>query len=566
MTAQSPSVSVIQTCESSFRLPDSIPIINPELPVQENINSYLSELVTQDRLEAGLDSLSFDEETGGFIAYIHVGPEYNYDRLSLDSLSIELLKRLDLRSPRNTQEYITLRDRLAAYYASKGYPFARIRLVDIELDSGRVMGYLEIDEDRLITMDSIIIHGDLKLRQSYLKNYLDIYKGGYYDHSKITSVRRKMDQLNFLQITQDPSLTFIYDYASLNLYAKGKNTSRFDLIFGVIPTNNIAGRQLFLSMDATAEMLNKLGYGEYIYFEFERLRPEQQRLELKFNYPYILDTKFAIDTELEIFRNALAYQTLELDIGIQYLVNSLDKVKVAWNYESSRIITIDTLAVLNPNRSVQERDVSVVQTGLSLSGSIIRLDHRFNPRKGLSVELGVIGGQKKILVDPVIVEFRPDFYDELTLSSYRLQSTGHLAYFFPVGRRGTIGTQCRVGYRYSPAGLFRNELFQIGGNKLLRGFDEASIFTPYYAVLGLDSRLLLSENSYLSAPFFELGYIQDEVSEGVNEGVLTLGLGAGLVLETKVGMFNFSVAVAQKGRDSFDFSRPKAHFGYISLF
>ena len=45
-----------------------------------------------------------------------------------------------------------------------------------------------------------------------------------------------------------------------------------------------------------------------------------------------------------------------------------------------------------------------------------------------------------------------------------------------------------------------------------------------------------------------------------------IGLGGGLVLETKVGMFNFSVAVGQLRNEGFDWGRPKAHFGYISLF
>ena len=55
--------------------------------------------------------------------------------------------------------------------------------------------------------------------------------------------------------------------------------------------------------------------------------------------------------------------------------------------------------------------------------------------------------------------------------------------------------------------MVRNELFQIGGNKLLRGFDEASIFTPTYSILSLEYRLALGKNSYFQMPFIDAGFV-----------------------------------------------------------
>ena len=81
----------------------------------------------------------------------------------------------------------------------------------------------------------------------------------------------------------------------------------------------------------------------------------------------------------------------------------------------------------------------------------------------------------------------------------------------------------------------RNEKYQIGGNNLLRGFDEASIFTSWYALTTIEYRLLLSNNSYFSLPFVDLALIENE--EGSSS--YAIGIGGSLGIETSVGLFQF---------------------------
>lgn len=563
--SQAKIVQLIQTCDHLPKLEDTLIVNKNGLEVTELLSPVIAKLISEDRLEASVDSIVLDTITDTQLSYIHLGPKYDFNSIKLDSLSGDLLDRLNIMNPLTTVEFIETRQALSEYYANHGYPFATIRLEDLAMEEGAVSGHLNVHEGNQVIMDSIIVNGKVQIRQSYLKNYLELYKGDPYDHSKITAVKRKLDRLRFLKTTEEPNLSFVYDYASLNLFVAPKNTSRFDMIFGVIPTNSIMGKQLFLSLDFTAELLNKFGYGEYIFLNFERLRPEQQKLDVRFNYPYVLDSPFAVDVSLEIFRNALDYQTVKSDIGVQYLLNSTDHIKVAWNYESSKIIEVDSLAIVNSKEL--PTDLSVVQSGLAVEALISKLDYRFNPRRGYSIKFGAVGGQRKILIDPSILALsnnEVDFqtkYDSLDLVSPRYEVTADFSYFRPISRRGTAAFHFKGGWRYTPGELLRNEKFQIGGNKLLRGFDEASLFTSYYGVTTIEYRLLLSENSYFSAPFVDVGYIESE-----DGGQLAIGLGAGLIAETKVGLFNFSVAVGKNENLPFDFGKPKAHFGFISLF
>jgi len=564
--AQSTEIRLVQTCGSQPLLGKHIIQNEERKPDSQVIDEFIKAQIGEDKLEAALDSISLDSVESKLTAYIHLGPKYSFDEIRLDSVSSDLLKRINIKSPRTTAEFLEIRQQLIDYYADRGYPFAVVRLRDMQLQGGKVSGQLQVDEGNLVTLSEIVVNGKVQLRKSYLENYLDFRKGDAYNHSLVKDIQAKLDRLRFLRTTDTPQLSFIYDYASLNLFLEDKNTSRFDLIFGVIPTSNIDDRQLFLSMDFTTELLNKLGYGEYIFLKFERLRPEQQKLNLRFNYPYLLDTPFAIDVDFEIFRLSLDYQTVKSNLGLQYLINSTDNLKVSWVYEGSRIVEVDTVSLL-ATRQLPD-DLSVTQSGLAVEANIFRVDYRFNPRRGYAITLGATGGQRRILLDQNILQLSNDqvdfgaLYEELDLVSSRFEVRTDIAYYRPIGRRGTIMSRLRGGWRLAPGNeLLRNEKFQIGGNKLLKGFDEASIFTSYYGLTTFEYRLLLSQNSYFSAPFIDVGYIE---VDGRSE--LAIGLGAGLVAETKVGMFNFSVAVGRNQSQPFDFSKPKAHFGFVSLF
>jgi outer membrane protein assembly factor BamA len=314
-------------------------------------------------------------------------------------------------------------------------------------------------------------------------------------------------------------------------------------------------------------MLNKLNYGEYIFINFERLRPEQQNFELQFNYPYLLDLPFAIDTELNIFRNALNFSTLRADLGVQYLINSTDYLKVSWNYESSDLIEVDTAAIKSSRQLPVDLDFN--QTGFAVEFFMNRLDYRFNPRSGYRILTRGVIGQRTIKLNPQIIQLEDsdgfdfeELYQDIESVSPRFELSTDVSYFQPLSIRSALGFHFKGAWLYNSQGILRNEKYQIGGNKILRGFDEAAFFTSYYAVSTLEYRLLLSSNSYFSVPFIDFGYFE------LDDGTPTYGLGIGgsLGFETKVGLFNFSVATGRTSDIGFDLSRPKAHFGFISLF
>ena len=539
----------------------------------ESLGSYLDDLILDNYLEASVDSLYIDTLKGAprHIAILHIGTQYTFEKLVFDTTNLNLFKSWKVDPPTNSSEFVHLRNKVTEYYANNGYPFAKLYLNNLTLENKEIKGKLILKKGRKIIIDSLKIHGDLKLRRAYLEKYLDINEGQLYDHSKVKKIGLLLDKLTFLNQEKDPDLSFFYNYSTVNLYLKNKNTSRFDLLFGLIPTNSIEGRQLFLSLDFTAELLNKLGYGEYLFVNFERLRPEQQMFEFNFNYPYILNLPYAIDFDFSIFRNSLNYQTLKSNLGVQYIVDSDIKIKVGWDIETTNIVEVDTVQLLSSRMLPDDLDIS--HSGISIEAEVNKLDYRFNPRRGYSIYFQGIAGRKTINRNTLILNLSNDdvnfenLYDAEKLNSFRYEIKSKLSFFIPLARRGALGFRLSSGWRISDSRLFRNEKFQLGGNKLLRGFDEATFFTSYYNISTIEYRLLLSNNSYFSVPFVDLGIIENpDNSEGANGSTLAVGIGSSLGIETKAGLFNFSIAVGRTSEIGFDFKRPKAHFGFISLF
>jgi len=155
-------------------------------------------------------------------------------------------------------------------------------------------------------------------------------------------------------------------------------------------------------------------------------------------------------------------------------------------------------------------------------------------------------------------------YDSIKPKSYQLRIRTSAIHYFPVGKLATVKAALHGGFYSSPS-IFRNELFQIGGYRLLRGFDEESIYATKYAVATLEYRYLIGLNSFLFF-FSDIGFTKNKY-QSVNINNQFLGAGLGIMFETKAGLLNLSYAVGKRDDLKFNLRESsKLHFGYINYF
>src|ERR1700743_3044703 len=97
----------------------------------------------------------------------------------------------------------------------------------------------------------------------------------------------------------------------------------------------------------------------------------------------------------------------------------------------------------------------------------------------------------------------------------------------------------------------------IGGDRLLRGFDEQSLLASQYAVGTLEYRYLVGLNSYLFT-FVDAGWAKNDVP-GYNLNNTFIGSGLVIDLETEAGVFNISYALGKRDETNFNFHDAKIH-------
>ncbi|MDH3244582.1 MAG: BamA/TamA family outer membrane protein, partial [Saprospiraceae bacterium] len=169
------------------------------------------------------------------------------------------------------------------------------------------------------------------------------------------------------------------------------------------------------------------------------------------------------------------------------------------------------------------------------------------------------------LTDPndSIFEFA-SLYNELDLNQFQIKMLVTLNFFVPLFQSSAIRVQQKTGWIKSDRELYDNELFRIGGTRLLRGFNEESIRSNFYSILTLEYRLLFDRNSNLFI-FSDLGYFRQHTAN-IERSDTPVGLGIGMNLETKIGVFGISYAIGKQEGDPFNFRTGKIHFGMVSLF
>jgi outer membrane protein assembly factor BamA len=540
------------------------------------LEKTLQDFKSQSHLTASVDSLEWGDSL--VLAHLFVGPVVRLARLENGNVPEPLLDKARFRPrafsgrPLRAEELLSLQESILEEAENTGFPFARIWLDSLRWEGESLEARLFWEGGPPIVWAPVQIEGELNLAPSYIQQYLGIRPGALYSRRKVFESRNRLRELPFVQESKDPVVEFEGQTAALKLFLERKKASRLDFLVGVLPTNNEGPNRRFLITGTfNAEFQNAFGRGERIFASYEQLRPGTQELELAITYPYLLQLPFGVDLGFNQYRRDSTFNDVIFDAGLRYLMPGGNYLRGFWNRTSSALIKVDQARLIQTRQLPASLDVQVNSFGLEYVWQ--RLDYRFNPRKGWSLAARAAAGAKSIRLNPAITGLQdpenPGFdfgtlYDSLTLKTYLARLTGDVGYFIPIGLAGAVYLRNRSGWVYSPQPIYRNEQIRIGGNRLLRGFDEESVFATLYSVFSLEYRLLLEGNSYLYA-FGDYGYVEDRTTT-VRRFDRPIGMGVGLTFETPVGIFGVSVAVGRQFDQGFDFRNPKLHFGYVSVF
>lgn len=569
-TAQQPVVvqllPVSPATAEQLRVFDVKPFYKDSLSALNALQAAVAKLRKEAWLEASVDSFTYRSDT--LKAWVYSGPRYEWVSLRNGGIPDEFLSKSGFREKLfkgktfNFQELAKIEEQLLKTAENNGYPFAAVYLDSIFIAEGKVQACLMLDKGEAVFWDSLQVSGDVKISNTYLSNYLGIKKGEPYSRKTLLKSKDRLRDLPFLREKQNVQVTFTGQQADLRFFLEKKKASRFDFLLGLLPDNTRPERKLILTGTFNTELLNAFGRGERLMLAFERLRPQTQKLDLAFSYPYLLDLPFGVEASFHQFKLDSSYTDITGNIGVQYLLQGGNYLKTFWNSTASNLIEVDT-ASLAAGKAPDQLDVTKTDFGLELL--LQRLDYRYNPRKGFSILLRGSAGNRRIRRNQAILNISESFYDTLPERSFRFVAEGHLQAFLPLSQRSTLMSGLKGAWLISEDPIYRNEQYRIGGSRQLRGFDEESIFATAYAIFTLEYRLLTGQNSYFYT-FADGAWLKDSRAGQPTRYDRPLGFGAGMTFETSAGIFSLGLAFGKRKNAPADFQNPKVHFGYVSLF
>ena len=552
---------------SNFSVKDSVSIT-------DSLQNQLFKLQNNGRLLASIDTVIKKDSI--ITAHLFLGPQYSWLMLSNGNVPDNFWSQSGFSNRKWQNEPINLykirdfQEKLKTTLENSGYPFSKNWLDSLKISEEKISAKLMVDKGKLIIIDSFQIAGNAKISKHFIQNYLEIKNGSLYNKSKIAKIKTRLKELPFLKEKDNLITTFTNEKATITLFLENKNASKFGFLIGLLPSNTLqqSGKQSFtVTGTINTDLYNLLGFGERIIADFQQLKPGTQQLKTKINYPYLFNTTFGVDTKFELFKRDSSNLDLNFDLGVQYNFVGNNYLKAYWNTNSSRLLSIDSNAIKTSMKLPNTLDFTRFQLGLE--GHYQELDYIFNPKKGFSNWVRVGVGQKKVKKNTNIIKLSSnDFnfetlYDSISKPIEQIQLEGKFQNYIPISKYSCVKTAVTGATIISKGAVFQNENFRIGGNALMRGFNEASIFATSYLVGTVELRYLTAQNSYFYL-FGDYGMIENKSTN--NSQNQYLGVGAGITFDTAIGIFGISAAIGKQDANSFDFKSTKIHFGYVNLF
>ena len=514
---------------------------NDSLSVYLELNIIKNKYYENGYITATYDSILFDSLQ--VTAYFSKGKQFFWSNVNFINIAQHDLRKIGIK-----QKYFTARpinftklelynEKILTYYENSGYPFASIKFDTVFFEEEKLYCNISLNKNKLIKIDSIIIKGEVKLMNYYIEKYIDISKGDIYNEQKIRKIENLLNNNEFLQQSRSPQVEFHENTADIYLYLKNRKANRFSGIVGFVPNNDNGKLQFTGEVDL--KLLNSIKRGEYLQFQWEKLKPATQKLDLEVNFPFIFKTPFGISENFSLYKEDSTYINLQNNIGLQYFYAGVNYIKLlVWNKNSY---------VLREEPTLNLQNIRTILYGLAFYNS--QFDYKYNPHKGFSFFSQTAYGNRTVAD---------------SAKSKQIEAIFKLEFYFPIYKNFVCKLQNYTSLIHNKTALYDNELLKIGGLKTMRGFDEESLSASFFSINTIELRYLFDENSNVYL-FSDIAYYQNKTDVNNFED-LPLSFGLGINFSTKVGIFSLNYAVGKQLDNPFLLKTAKIHFGFISIF
>jgi len=440
------------------------------------------------------------------------------------------------------------------YSERNGYPFASIRLKEIDIEDHRITASIDYQPGPVVYFGELKLDEQVNLKSGFLAAYLHIKPGMHFDAQKIEQIPHRLKNLAFIRPSNRPFLLFHNDSFDIQLELEKVKSNSFDGILGFLPNENepdklLVTGQLILGLD------NLFRSGKKLYLEWQKPNLLMQELRIQYDHPALFRIPLDLGLGFHLFKQDTSF--VNRDLQVQAYFNSGKTGSLGFNYR------LMTSRLLSTAEIMQTQKLDQVDYDINYFGLIYKLstlDRRYFPTQGFLVDATLQLGTKKIIRNVGIDEEK---YEGMGEKSLQLVTTLTVDRYFRLFPKNTLLVRLAGGYMDNNQ-LFFNDLFRLGGLNTLRGFNEQHFYASWYLTGTVEYRYQFENESQLFF-FFDgsgLGYSIQEPAYRDHP----FGFGGGFSLSTRAGLLHLIYALGQSAGQPLGLNYSKIHIGYSNRF
>jgi hypothetical protein len=420
--------------------------------------------------------------------------------------------------------------KISETFESKGNSFSKIRLKNFTIRNKILHAEIDFDSSKERKINKLIFKGYENFPNSFIKNYFNIKEEMVFNKKKLNEISKLSKNLNFVSEIKAPETLFTKDSTFVYVYLKKNKGNSFD---GLVNVSSQENGKLKFNGYIDLKLRNLLNKGERFNLFWNSFGNERQEFSIATKIPYLFNSKLSPELNFSIYKQDSTFLNTKFNSNLQYQIKSNASLFVSFTQENSERLT-----------NVASENIE------TFTSAFLGFGYQYTlPKNDLFRN------------DIFFLNINPSFgkrkSENNSFGQIKLEAT--ISYLLDISDRSSIYLKNKTGLLNSES-YIENELFRIGGNNSIRGFNEQSIFVKEYVVQNIEYRYLISNDAFIYS-ITDLALI---ASTTTIEKLI--GLGVGYLFNTNNSQINISTTIGTDSKNPINFKNTQLFINWVNFF
>jgi hypothetical protein len=478
-----------------------------------------------------LDSLVLKQKN--YFAYFNMNQKVDSVILKQQNFPEEILRKFNFKQQKITMPINQLPvflTKISETFESKGNSFSKIRLKKFTIRNKILFAEIDFDISKKRKINKLIFKGYENFPNSFIKNYFNIKEKMVFNKEKLNEISKLSKNLNFVSEIKAPETLFTKDSTFVYVYLKKNKGNSFD---GFVNLASQENGKLKFNGYLDLKLRNILNKGERFNLLWNSFGNERQEFSIASKIPYIFNSKLSPELNFSIYKQDSTFLNTKFSSNLQYQIKSNASLFVSFTQENSERLT-----------NVASENIE------TFTSAFLGFGYQYTiPKNDLF--------RNNLFFLNINPSFGKRKSENNSFRQIKLEFT--LSYLLDISNRSSIYLKNKTGLLNSES-YIENELFRIGGNNSIRGFNEQSIFVKDYVIQNIEYRYLISNDSFIYS-ITDLALIRTTTT--IEK---LMGLGIGYLFNTNNSQINISTTIGTDSKNPINFKNTQLFINWVNFF